>query len=116
MFLLVADYHPGCSSRLTAPDAAAGKNVKCPRCGTLMTIPAPLSVADFEVVADPPDGPDTRTPEKPVAAKTDVVIDDDEDDRPAKKPVKDDEDRPRVKARKGKPARKLKRSRSSRWK
>ncbi len=32
---------PSCSSRFNAPDAAAGKRTKCPKCGGVIEIPAP---------------------------------------------------------------------------
>ena len=101
---------PGCNSRLNAPDAAAGKTVKCPKCQTPMVLPAPEPAAsDFEVVDEPAapkkPAPKSATAKKP-AARTDVQVDDDdEDDRPRKKkPVveaDDDEedDRPRGKKR-----------------
>ncbi|HJZ56426.1 MAG TPA: hypothetical protein VKE74_15785, partial [Gemmataceae bacterium] len=81
---------PDCSSRLNAPDAAAGKNVKCPKCGTLMTIPAPQPADGGEVVeadlAPEPVGPKKPAPasRKPAPVKADVTEDDD-DDRPRKK-------------------------------
>jgi hypothetical protein len=78
---------PGCSSRLNAPDAAAGKKVKCPKCQTLIVVPAPRPpAAGFEVVDD-------RTALKPARSKgpaapaveADVQLEDDPDDRPRKK-------------------------------
>ena len=44
----IATACPGCKSRLNAPDAAAGKRVKCPKCATVIEVPAP--VLDVEVV------------------------------------------------------------------
>ena len=38
---------PACSAKLKAPDATAGKRVKCPKCGGLLIVPA----------ADPPPQP-----------------------------------------------------------
>jgi hypothetical protein len=32
---------PACTSRMTAPDTAAGKQAKCAKCGQLMAVPAP---------------------------------------------------------------------------
>jgi phage FluMu protein Com len=32
---------PSCAATGTAPDAAAGKKVKCPKCKQLLTVPAP---------------------------------------------------------------------------
>ena len=96
---------PGCSAKLNAPDAAAGKRVKCPKCQQPIAVPA--AVADFEVVEAEPAPPPKKPAPKPAAkpqVKTDVVLDDDEEDeKPAKKRAKavveeDDEDeRPRKK-------------------
>jgi hypothetical protein len=41
---------PGCSARMKAPDAAAGKKVKCPKCQGAITVPGS---AQFEVVDEP---------------------------------------------------------------
>ena len=95
---------PGCSAKMNAPDAAAGKKVKCLKCQQIITVPAP-AVADFEVVEDEPapKKPTVSAPAKP-KSKAVVEIDDeeDEDDRPRKKKpakavVEDDDDRPRKK-------------------
>lgn len=45
-----------CEAKLTAPDAAAGKKVKCRQCGVVLEIPRPEpeSEPDFEVVEDAP--------------------------------------------------------------
>lgn len=77
---------PDCSARLTAPDSAAGKNVKCPKCQTLMTLPAapppePEPEPEFEVVEPPPPPPRKRP-----------RVDDDEDATPLK--LKGGEERP----------------------
>jgi hypothetical protein len=46
---------PGCGARLNAPDAGAGKQVRCPKphCGELIPVPA-LIAADEVVDHDPP--------------------------------------------------------------
>jgi hypothetical protein len=113
---------PGCSVRLNAPDAAAGKNVKCPKCQTLMTIPAadgmdlddappskptpkrppapPPKSAPVRSAAGPARPPAAPPPRKPAPVKTDVMLDDDEDDRPRRRhrdDEDDDDDRPRKK-------------------
>src|SRR4051794_12002112 len=31
---------PDCSARLTAPDSSAGQEIECPKCGTLLALPA----------------------------------------------------------------------------
>src|SRR5207245_689522 len=78
---------------LNAPATAAGKNVKCPKCQTLMTIPAPPAAAnDFDLVDEPAPKKPAAPPRKPGAVvtpvkqparvKTDIMVDDDEDDRP----------------------------------
>lgn len=72
----------GCHARLNAPDTAAGKRVKCPKCGAAMTVPAPAADEDFEVVDDEPALPKR----KPAVADDDE--DDDEDDRPQPKKKK----------------------------
>lgn len=88
---------PSCDSRLNAPEAAAGKTVKCPKCKAPMVIPTPEADPGFEAVDDPAPAP------KLAAVKTDVMLDDDEEveEKPrARKPardVEDDEDRPKKK-------------------
>ena len=45
-----------CFARSTAPDAAAGKHAKCPKCGNPLTVPEPIPSAPlipaYEVVED----------------------------------------------------------------
>ena len=65
---------PSCDSRLNAPDAAAGKTVKCPKCKAPMVIPTPEADPGFEAVDDPAPAP------KLAAVKTDVMLDDDDDE------------------------------------
>jgi hypothetical protein len=38
---------PACKTKSAAPDDAAGKKVKCPKCGTVLAIPPPASAPDF---------------------------------------------------------------------
>ncbi len=45
---------PGCNSKLSAKAALAGQTRKCPKCGTVLTIPAPETAADLEDVLDDP--------------------------------------------------------------
>jgi|GEM_PF-2634999 len=87
---------PGCAAKLNAPDATAGKTVKCPKCKEPLAVPAESPAPQFEVV-DEPVPPKPAKP-KPVK-KSDVVLDDEDDD--------DDEDmeeRPKKKKGKKKPA------------
>src|SRR5581483_1241549 len=61
-----------CGAKLTAPDAAAGKKVKCPKCGHPVAVPA---AAGFEVVDEEEPAPATRPRRR---------VEDDGDDRPRK--------------------------------
>ncbi len=82
-----------CSAKLNAPDTAAGKKIKCPKCQAVCSVPAPAS--DFEVVDEPEPGPKPK-PKKTVAKAT---VDDDEE-RPRKRKAADEDDeddRPRAK-------------------
>ena len=78
-----------CGAKLNAPDTAAGKKVKCPKCGDPITVP---TTAGFEEVEDE-DAPPVRSKRR---------IEDDEDDRPARSSRRrnddeDEDDRPRKK-------------------
>lgn len=45
---------PSCRKALKAPDNAAGRKVKCPKCGTVLIIPAPQQIAaPFEDLSPP---------------------------------------------------------------
>lgn len=77
---------PSCSATVHAPDSAAGKRAKCPKCHEIMILPSNEpedvveDVEDFEVVDEP-------APKR----KPRVVVDDDEDDEddtPVKKKPK----------------------------
>jgi TM2 domain-containing membrane protein YozV len=51
---------PGCSTTLKAPDAAAGKKVKCPKCTSAVPVPAadsPPVIEEDEVVEEAPAAP-----------------------------------------------------------
>lgn len=99
-----------CEAKLNAPDAAAGKRVKCPKCGVLLEIPKPEPEPspDFEVIEDAPTmmmppikkGSVPPLPPKPAAAakapppaakpksKPVLLEEDDEDDAPPPPPKK----------------------------
>jgi hypothetical protein len=62
-----------CATRIKAPDSAAGKKVKCPKCATPVPVPAP----DVE----PLDEPDERGAEKQIERGRHQ---EDEDERPAR--------------------------------
>jgi uncharacterized Tic20 family protein len=111
---------PSCKARLQAPDNAAGKKVKCPKCGTPIPVPAGGGSAPTptrQPAAAPSKAPVKKAPqpdndfnfdEEPAPKKTAPAKRprdedfDDEDDRPAKKAIKkgrdddydDEDDRP----------------------
>jgi len=66
---------PLCNAKIKAPDSAAGKEVKCPRCATQIMIPTSMAV----VVLPPP----VVTKPNPSASPFDNT---DGDEKPAKKP------------------------------
>jgi hypothetical protein len=109
---------PGCSSRLTVPDTAAGKKARCPKCQTQLVIPAAPAPAaaerspfDFNSPAAPaakkpaakplppppapaPEplsldddepAPPPRTPARGTGRKPVLDLDDEPDDRPARR-------------------------------
>ena len=89
-----------CSAKLNAPDSAAGKKVKCPKCQGVIAVPEPLPLApEFEVVDDEP-----QTPKKPRAVVQAAVEADDEDEQPRRARDEDDDedydDRPKKKKKK----------------
>jgi hypothetical protein len=60
---------PGCESRLNAPDSAAGKTLKCPKCKAAVAVPA--SGWDVGIEADPPRANRSASvPPSKAAAKT----------------------------------------------
>ncbi len=75
---------PGCPTKLSAPDTAAGKQIRCPKCGTTAPVPALIPAEEVPVVNA------AIVPPKPKPKP--VVADDDEDDRPRKKKRDDDDD------------------------
>lgn len=83
---------PGCSARLNAPDAAAGKRVKCPKCQAL--IPVPDTTPAFEEVEDEVPA---RTPSRRPRNE------EQDDDRPRR--PRDDRDDDRSRKRRKQPAR-----------
>ena len=71
-----------CSARLNAPDGAAGKKVKCPKCQTAIVVPEAVS-SPFEVVEE--ELPPTKLPAAKPKKVQAVVEEEDEEDRPRKK-------------------------------
>jgi hypothetical protein len=97
-----------CNAKLNAPDAAAGKSLKCPKCKGAITVPDPAA-AQFEVVDEEPAAPPKAKLATPAKKKPVVVEDEDEDEKPKakkKKPVlieEDDDEDEKPKAKKKKP-------------
>ena len=86
---------PKCPTKLSAPDTAAGKAVRCPKCGAAAPVPNLLPAEEMPVVEATVVPPKARP--KPVVADAG-----DDDDRPRKKSRRDeedadDDDRPRKK-------------------
>ena len=48
---------PSCNKTLSSPDSAAGKNAKCPACGTVMVVPTGVFDAGEPGAAGPPPAP-----------------------------------------------------------
>jgi hypothetical protein len=48
---------PSCDQQLRVPDAAAGKNAKCPKCATILAVPASSSAASPTAPLGPPPQP-----------------------------------------------------------
>jgi WD40 repeat protein len=97
-----------CSAKLSAPDAAAGKKLKCPKCGSPITVPAPAAPA-FEVVDDPAPAPTKKAAQAEVesapvpakkAARAEVDEDERTDERPKRKRSDEDAEEEDAKPRK----------------
>ncbi len=107
---------PSCSSTVNAPDSAAGKRAKCPKCQAVMLLPeAEPAEEEFDVVDEPVPpkrsrGDEDDRPVKKTKSSRKIVVeeeDEDEDDiRPKKKSRRreddDEDDRPRKKGQKKK--------------
>ncbi|WP_204249678.1 hypothetical protein [Gemmata sp. SH-PL17] len=70
---------PGCPAKLSAPETAAGKQIRCPKCGAVATVPALVQAEEVPVV----DGTLAPPPPKP-RPKPVLVDDDDDDERPVR--------------------------------
>jgi hypothetical protein len=86
---------PSCPTKLSAPDSAAGKAVRCPKCGATAPVPALLPAEEVPVVEG------NLTPPKPKPKP--VLAEAEEDEAPRKKPRRDEgedaDEAPRKKAR-----------------
>jgi hypothetical protein len=88
---------PGCQATLRAPDAAAGKKIKCPKCQTVADVPAAAPPAGNQVSAAPPPPPQplataAPAPAPPPPRREEESRRRDDDDRRSRR---DDDDRPR---------------------
>jgi hypothetical protein len=85
---------PDCSTRLNAPDAAAGKAVKCPKCGARVPVPAPGPEATDE--AGPEEAVTAGPKPRPANKEARVAADAPRPARPRRdEPDEDEDDRPR---------------------
>ena len=75
---------PGCAAGITAPDAAAGRTLKCPKCKGPLTVPEPEpafeaveddELVPLEVVDDAPPAPAGESPKKKKKKKKPVASD-----------------------------------------
>ena len=83
---------PGCPAKLTAPDHAAGKQIRCPKCGAAAPVPDLIPAEEVPVVEA------KVTPPKPKPKLVQAEVD--EDEPPRKKTARRDEDEsPRKKKR-----------------
>ncbi len=67
---------PSCTKRLKGPPGGAGKTATCPRCGTKVTIPTPVSSVPTPAMSSPavppPPAPEPPVPTVPQTATTPV--------------------------------------------
>ncbi|MBN9118781.1 MAG: hypothetical protein J0I06_06420 [Planctomycetes bacterium] len=102
---------PKCAMKLLAPDSAVGRQLRCPRCGTLATVPDLLPAEEVQVVeavavspppSPPPPPPPPAAPPKPkriVAEEADEIVRPSRKSRRDEEDEEDEEDRPRKKRR-----------------
>jgi uncharacterized Tic20 family protein len=94
---------PTCGTKLKAPDSAAGKKVKCPKCNILIEVPAEGGEAEGGVSTAPSSRPKADLPEDQLdeidelpesGDDGDEAGDEGGEDRPKKKKKRSNEDRP----------------------
>ena len=94
---------PGCPTKLSAPESAAGKQIRCPKCGATAPVPNFVPAEEVPVVDAKPLPPkpkpkpivaeeEDERPRKKAKASRDDDDDEDEDDRPRKKKKRSRED------------------------
>jgi hypothetical protein len=98
-----------CSTRMKAPDSAAGKKVKCPKCATLVIVPFSederAAGAEERIASErPAEAPAPRRtrpdeidegPPRPRKSASRHEDEDEDQDRPRRRKKDDEEDRPR---------------------
>ena len=69
---------PGCPAKLSAPESAAGKRIRCPKCKAVVTVPAFIPAEEVSVieakVASPPPEPESEATETKPRTKTDTTV------------------------------------------
>jgi hypothetical protein len=75
---------PKCPTKLSAPDTAAGKQLRCPKCGALADVPTFVPAEEVPVV----DAAPVPTKPKPKPVQAEEV----EEERPRKKPRRNEDD------------------------
>ncbi|HEY1186521.1 MAG TPA: hypothetical protein VGE74_02640, partial [Gemmata sp.] len=80
----------GCPAKLSAPESAAGKQLRCPKCKAVVPVPAFVPAEEVPVV----EATIAAVPRKAVRPAS---VNEEEDERPKKKPRRtyDEDDRPR---------------------
>ncbi len=66
---------PGCTAKINAPDASAGKKIRCPKCKTICNSPVALPASAFEMVDESELTPNPKPTQPSAKASTDEVED-----------------------------------------
>lgn len=93
---------PKCATKLLAPNSAVGRQLRCPKCGSLATVPDLIPAEEVEVV-DVVEAKVVPPPPKPKPVVAEEAEETEEEERPRRRRRDDDEDeedeRPRKKKR-----------------
>jgi hypothetical protein len=65
---------PTCHARTKAPDAAAGRKAKCPKCGSTVPVPVPEDLPEEKDDRTPPAGPSPRRSRKKLLITAGIVV------------------------------------------
>lgn len=82
---------PECSTKLSAPDSAVGKQVRCPKCGAAAPVAAASAAPALAPTPAPTPAPEP-TPAPPRAKPKPAPAESDDDERPRKKSRRDEDD------------------------